>query len=260
MSPIRVMTFNIRNSGAADGTNRWPLRRSLWIDTVRSFGPDLLGVQEVLQDQYDDLTAAFDDHAGSGVGRDDGRGGGERAMILFRTSRFELLDAGTFWLSETPDKVASTSWDTCLTRSCSWVRLLDREVRRGLIFANTHFDHVGETARLESAKLLAEKLPRLAGARPVILTGDFNCTEADPPHAALTRGGMTDSYRAVHPAVSPDESSFHGFAGTTAGKRIDWIFHTPDLTATAATIDRTRGPDGRCPSDHDAVTATLRWR
>jgi endonuclease/exonuclease/phosphatase family metal-dependent hydrolase len=258
MSSIRVMTYNIRNSGAGDGPNRWPLRRSLWIDTVRKIGPDLLGVQEVLADQYDDLRADFAEYAVSGVGRDDGDCGGERAMILFHTARFELLDSGTFWLSQTPAKIASTSWDTCLTRACSWVRLHDRQAGRGLIFANTHFDHVGEQARLQSAMLLAEKLPHIGHRLPVILTGDFNCTEVDPPYAALGRGGMTD--RAVHPTPVADEASYHGFAASTTGKRIDWIFHTPELTATAATIDRTRGPDGRYPSDHDAVTATLQWR
>jgi endonuclease/exonuclease/phosphatase family metal-dependent hydrolase len=259
MTSTRVMTFNIRNSGAADGPNRWPLRRALWIDTVRQFNPDLLGVQEVLQDQYDDLKAGFPDYSVSGVGREDGDCLGERAMILFRTDRFDLLGAGTFWLSETPELVASNSWDSCLCRACSWVRLHDRRADRDLVFANTHFDHVGAEARQQSARLLGYRLPLIAAGAPVILTGDFNCTESDPPYAELLQHDrMIDSYRAVHPVPAADESSFHNFQGTTEGKRIDWIFHTAELTATAASIDRTRGPNGQCPSDHDAVTATLR--
>jgi endonuclease/exonuclease/phosphatase family metal-dependent hydrolase len=260
MNPLRVMTFNIRNSGAADGPNRWPLRRDLWIDVVRRFDPDLLGVQEVLRDQFDDLKTVFPGYGTSGVGRDDGDCRGERAMILFRSDRFELIDAGTFWLSDTPQTVASVAWDSCLCRICSWVRLSDRTAGRELVFANTHFDHVGATARLESARLLATRLPEIAGGAPVVLTGDFNCTEDDPPYRQLAASGrFTDSYRAVHPIPADDEASFHEFSGTTRGRRIDWIFNTAELTATAASIDRTRGPDGQCPSDHDAVTATCRW-
>jgi endonuclease/exonuclease/phosphatase family metal-dependent hydrolase len=260
MNPLRVMTFNIRNSGAADGPNRWPLRRALWTDVVRRFDPDLLGVQEVLPDQFDDLKTAFPGYGLSGVGRDDGDCRGERAMILHRSARFDPVDAGTFWLSENPQAIASVSWDSCLCRVCSWVRLTDRGSGRKLLFANTHFDHIGVTARIESAKLLVNRLPEIAGGAPVILTGDFNSTEDDAPYRQLAgTGRLTDSYRAVHPVPADDEASFHNFSGTTQGRRIDWIFAAPELTATSATIDRTRGPAGQWPSDHDAVTATFDW-
>lgn len=259
--PLRVMTFNVRNSGAADGPDGWPHRRDGWVAAVRRFDPDLLGVQEVLADQHEDLARLLPEYAMSGVARDDGHRGGEWALVMVRRGRFDVADAGTFWLGPDPAAVGVRAWDAAYhCRICSWARLHDRLAGRELLFADTHFDNEGAVARRESAKLLRAKLPELAGGSPVVLVGDFNCTEADEPYALLTGpGGLVDSYRAVHPAPAADEASFHGFAGDRAGLRIDWVLHTPDLAATAADIDRSSTPGGRFPSDHFPVTATLAW-
>jgi endonuclease/exonuclease/phosphatase family metal-dependent hydrolase len=114
-------------------------------------------------------------------------------------------------------------------------------------------------ARRKSAELLAAKLPELAKGSPVVLTGDFNTHETDPPYRALVGDGkLIDSYREVHPTVEADEASFNGFKGQVTGKRIDWILHSPELKATSAEIVRTHSAEGRYPSDHYPVTATLR--
>ncbi len=258
--PLRVMTSNVRNSGAPDGANAWPRRRDLWAGTVRAFAPDLLGVQEVLADQHDDLARLFPDYALHGVARDDGERDGEWALVMARRDRFDVLGSGTFWLGPDPAAVGVRAWDAAFhCRICSWATLHDRPAGRDLLFACTHLDNEGVVARSESAELLRRTLPTLAGGAPVVLVGDFNCTEADAPHALLTGGRLVDSYRAVHPNPRPDEASYHGFGGDPAGRRIDWVLHTPELAATAAAIDRTAGPDGRYPSDHFPVTATLNW-
>lgn len=256
--PLRVMTFNIRHSGAEDGNNRWELRRDLWLKVVRQFDPDLLGVQEVLADQYDFLKEQFPDYTLVGVAREDGKRQGEWSLILYRSSRFEELARGDFWLSRTPDVPGSKSWDSACCRLCSWVRLRDKQTDQNLLFANVHLDHMGEVARSESAKLLANEFAPHHGVHAIILTGDFNCTELEEPYAILTQDWI-DCYRTVHPSRNEDENTFHGFGPVTPGLRIDWILHSCQLTATQATIDRTRGPAGRCPSDHDAVTAVLQW-
>ena len=259
------MSFNIRNSGAPDGHNGWSHRRQLFCTAVAAFGPDLLGLQEVLADQHDDVVAALPDYAFSGVGRDDGRADGERAMVAFATARFELLDAGHFWLSATPE-VPSVGWDAACVRICSWVRLRDRSNGRALTFADTHWDHVGTAARRNAAGLIKRRLPAVSAGGPVILVGDFNSNEDDDWVQKLLHADrpgdvqLTDSYREVHPVRSADEASFHGFEGGTAGSRIDFILHGPEFGATAAGIDRAAGPDGRYPSDHYAVTAVLAWR
>jgi len=260
--PLRVMTFNIRNSAAKDGDNDWTNRKDLYAKTVRDFDPDLLGTQEVLADQFDALAELFPEYTAVGVARDDGKRDGEWSAIYYRKSRFEPLDLGNFWLSETPDDVGSRSWDAACTRICTWARLRDRKSGKEFLYANTHFDHKGGVARLESAKLIRKRLPALAKGAPVILMGDFNCIEDDEPYRALTAPdgngvSLVDSYRTVHSKRAPDEASFHAFKGRIEGSRIDWILHSKDFKATAAEI--VRPSNGRYPSDHYPVTAILEF-
>jgi endonuclease/exonuclease/phosphatase family metal-dependent hydrolase len=181
--------------------------------------------------------------------------------------RFEKLAEGHFWLSEKPSEPGSKSWDSSLTRMASWVRLRDLATGGGrggtpLLFVNTHWDHKGPAARLESAKLIRRKLREFQPAGPVVLVGDFNATEDDAPYAEFIKPAdgaapkLVDAYRALYPERSKDEASFHGFKGGVAGSRIDWILHTPEFRPTEAAIDRAREGE-RYPSDHYPVTAVL---
>lgn len=259
---LRVMTFNVRNSRSADGEDAWPKRKEFLLATVREFRGDLIGFQEVLADQYDELVARLPGYGWSGVARDDGVRKGEWSCVAYRQERFAEVTKGDFWLSETPTVVGSKSWDAALTRICSWVRLRDKATGREVVFANTHFDHRGVVARREAARVLSEQLSRIAPGVPAILVGDFNITEDTPAYTALIRPEAPDAirwidaYRAVHPVRQPEEASFHGFKGTVAGSRIDFIFHTAHFRATEATIVRV-AKDGRYPSDHYPVTAVL---
>lgn len=263
---LRVMSFNIRNSGAKDGADAWPKRRETFFKTIEAYDPDLLGVQEVLADQHDQIAERLTGYTLAGVARDDGKRAGEWALVAFRTSRFEKVAEGNFWLSETPD-VPSKSWDAACVRICSWVRLKDKaHGGRELIYADTHWDHVGKVARRKAAEIIKTKLPELSAGAPAILTGDFNSTEDDDWVQSLLHPEgakqvlLTDSYREVHPERSKDERTFHGFKGGLAGSRIDFVLHSDAFKATAATIDRTKSAEGRYPSDHYAVTATMEWK
>jgi endonuclease/exonuclease/phosphatase family metal-dependent hydrolase len=252
---LRVMSFNARYSAAKDGDNGWAHRKESFAAAVRGFNPDLLGTQEVMADQFDDLGVMLPGFTAVGVARDDGARKGEWSAVLYRTERFEAVASGTFWLSERPEEVGSLSWDAACVSICTWARLRERATGRVLLFANTHFDHKSGAARVESARLLSAKLPELAAGAPVILTGDFNCTEDSAPYKTLT-ATLRDSFRAVHPERGTDEATFHGFTGATKGSRIDWILHGPEFTPVTAEIVRPNG--GRLPSDHYAVTAVLR--
>lgn len=259
---IRVMSFNVRNSNSQDGENAWPKRIELFFDTIARFDADLIGLQEVLAVQHDEIERRLSGFGFSGVARDDGKRKGEWALIAYRKRRFEVVRSGDFWLSETPAVVGSKSWDAALTRICSWVRLREQATGRELVFANTHFDHKGVVARQEASRVLSQQLSGIAQGVPAILTGDLNIDEDNPAYAVLVRPDTAgavrwvDSYRTVHPVRRPDEASFHAFKGTTAGSRIDFIFHTTHFRATAGDIDRT-SREGRFPSDHYAVTAVL---
>jgi endonuclease/exonuclease/phosphatase family metal-dependent hydrolase len=264
-APLRVMSFNVRNSNARDGTNSWKYRRDYFFQVIEQFSPSLIGFQEVLADQYDDIVTRMKDYTFVGVAREDGKRKGEWALLGFRRDRFEKLDAGDFWLSEHPEEIGSVSWDAALTRICSWTKLRDRETQREFMYANTHFDHKGPVARENSARLIVTKMTELAEGKPIVLTGDFNTTEDSKAYAAIARpngsGGawLVDSYREVHPERLPEEASFNGFKPVLRGSRIDFIFHSEELKATSATIERDRSPEGKLASDHYAVTAVLEF-
>lgn len=261
--PLRVMSFNVRTSGAQDGDNHWERRREFFFATIARFRPTLVGFQEVRENQHDEIVERMSEYAFSGVARDDGKRRGEWALIGVRKDRFTTVAQGDFWLSEQPTVPGSKSWDAAFTRLCSWVRLREKSTGAEMVFANTHFDHKGVLARQHSSRVLSLELSKIAREVPAILVGDFNITEDNPAYAVLVRPDTTgavrwiDAYRSVHPKRAPDEASFHGFKGGIAGSRIDFVFHTAHFQAKAAEIDRSVSPEGRYPSDHYGVTAVL---
>lgn len=262
-STVRVMSFNIRYDNTADGLNQWSERREAVVQVVRAFTPDLLGTQECLAHQGTFLRQALPEYTFVGVGRDDGREQGEMTAIFFRTDRFDLLESGHFWLSESPQRPGSRSWDAAITRMVSWAQLRDRRDATTLWFFNTHFDHRGELARLNSAMLLRRRVLEMSGGARAIIAGDFNAPSDGAVARALRRGdgvGVTllDTYREAHPQPRADEGTFTGFGESSSGPRIDWIVVTPDIGVIDAGIDRT-ATAGRWPSDHFPVTATLRF-
>ena len=262
---LRVMSFNIRYGTAWDGENRWDLRKEFLVETIEAFEPDLLGTQETEGFQRDYLAEKLPDYDCLGVGRNDGKESGEMMALYYKRARFEKLDGGHFWLSETPEEPGSKSWDSSLPRMVTWVRLRDREFAAAppILFLNTHFDHRGQQARLESSRLIRRQIVRLAQGARVILTGDFNAAEDSEPYLALfgpddgQPSPLVDTFRVIHPEHRPDEGTFSGFrAGATGGARIDWIAVSRDWKILQAEIDRT-ARDGRTPSDHFPVTAVL---
>ena len=238
------------------GENAWACRKDAAIAHLKSLSPDLLGVQEAFVDQHDALVAALPDYAAVGVGRHDGKHDGEFASLFVRKNRFEVAESGTFWLSPTPEVPGSKFADAHLTRICTWA--LVREQDGGeILFANTHFDHVGSRARVESSRLIVAKLPAIWPGTPIVLTGDFNADDLTPEYEAILAGGLLDAYREVHPTHEENEASFNGFAGTKRGRRIDYIFTSPSFKTAAAEIDRTTFGAGRTLSDHYPVWATI---
>jgi endonuclease/exonuclease/phosphatase family metal-dependent hydrolase len=264
--PVRVMSFNIRYGTAADGENHWDKRQEFLAETIAAFEPDLLGTQETLASQRDFLADKLRGYGVFAAGRDDGKDAGEMAALFYRKERFEKLDGGHFWLSETPDKPGVKGWDAALPRVATWVKLKDLAAPTAppVLFLNTHFDHRGVKARLESARLIRKKVGELGVGCRVIITGDFNAGEGSEPYAALFADAdgkpspVMDTFRVAHPTRGKEEGTFSGFkAGSVSGARIDWIAASRDWDVRLAGIDRT-ARDGRTPSDHYPVTAVLR--
>jgi endonuclease/exonuclease/phosphatase family metal-dependent hydrolase len=264
VDPIRVMSFNIRYGTAGDGEDAWPHRRGLVMRTIGSFRPTVLGVQEALRFQLDEIGDEFREFGEVGVGRDDGAEAGEYAAILYDRRRLELLESGTFWLSDTPEVVASTSWGNRITRIVTWARFRGRaatDADGGTFYVfNTHWDHESQPSRKRSAELLLERIAgRAAATDPVIVTGDFNAGEGNPAFRRLVehdRAHLVDTFRAVHPDAD-HVGTFNGFTGERDGDKIDAVLASPEWTVLEASVVRVN-EDGRYPSDHFPVTAVLR--
>ncbi len=256
---LRVMSFNIRFGTANDGKDAWPNRKELVQKTIAAYQPDLLGTQETLPFQAEFLKQQLNGFEYFGWSRDTNVDG-EQCGIFVKKERFEVLDSGQFWLSETPDIKASKSWDSSLPRVATWVRLKDRNTGdREFFFANTHFDHRGSEARLKSAQLIRTRLSQLASGLPIVLTGDFNCDEGSEPWKEIMQDKLLkDTWREVFPQKNASEGTFSGFTGKAGDARIDWILASQHFDAKESAIDRTND-NGRYPSDHFPVTATLNW-
>lgn len=220
--PINIITYNIRLNVASDGINAWPNRKDNVKALVKFYDADILCVQEALPEQFDYLSEGTDFDV-VGVGRDDGKRKGEFSAVYFNKNRFVKKDGGTFWLSPTPD-VPSKGWDAALNRVCSWVRLYDKSNKKEFLVFNTHYDHVGVQARIESAKLLKQKIQEIAPKLPVVFTGDLNVTPETEAIATI-KSFLTDSKEvSIEPPYGPD-GTFNAFKWDSPLKnRIDYVF------------------------------------
>lgn len=260
---VTVMSWNIRYANPRDGANAWRHRRDWVAEIIQREHVDIVGLQEVLKGQLDDLKKRLPKLQVYGVGRDDGKSKGEFTPILFRPDRFELIEKSTFWLSKSPEKAGSRDWDAAITRIASWVKLKDRRTKRVFYVVNTHFDHRGKTARAESAALLIRQLRKKFADHPVILTGDFNAVPNSKPYqtligAAKPRGRFfRDSRKESKSKPTGPASTWNGFRKIVPHRRIDFVFVTDSVTVLEHRT-LTDQKKGRFPSDHLPVVTRLR--
>ena len=261
--PLRIMTFNIRLDLASDGPNAWPHRRDWVASLIRFHGADAVGVQEALAHMLTDLDTRLAGFARVGVGRADGRTGGEFSAILYDTVRLAVIDHGTFWLSPTPEVAGSKGWDAAIERVATWARFRDRRTGCSHLHLNTHFDHIGEQARQESARLIRRRLASLAGDLPVVVTGDLNADPRSVPYRIFTRdtiaGGiapLVDAFDASRTGHYGPTSSWTAFKAIEAGRRIDYVLVSPGIPVLAHGLLPDTW-DNRFPSDHLPVLAAV---
>ncbi len=228
-APVNVMTFNIRYDNPEDSLDNWKFRKDRVANAIRFYDADIVGTQEVLHNQLEDLKQRLPGYGVIGVGREDGKEKGEYSALWYKKDRFTLLDSGYFWLSETPEVAGSLGWDGACERIASWAKLQDKISGRKFFALNTHLDHVGVVARRESISLILDKVNKLSGGLPVIVTGDFNANPdsdvikhvTDPKNSQH----LTDS-RQIAAIVYGPAWSFHDFGGIPYARRplIDYVF------------------------------------
>jgi len=252
---LTVATFNVRYPEKRDGANTWEVRKDLLVATVRQMDPDLMGVQELFKVQGDYIAGKLPAYAWLGVSRR-GNTEDEYSALFYKKDRFQVVEHGEFWLSETPGKVGSTSWNMSLPRMATWALLADARGGGQLYFVNTHFAHrrEDEDARQRGARVIQDWLGTLPPSVPVILTGDFN-SGAEAGTYQVMINGFGDAWKLAPRRAGP-EGTFHGFGGKPGAERIDWIFlRGPWIVQEAATV--THNDNGRYPSDHFPVRALV---
>ncbi|WP_439182869.1 endonuclease/exonuclease/phosphatase family protein [Carboxylicivirga taeanensis] len=226
---LKVMSFNVRYDNPSDGANAWSNRKTMVFDFIKKQQPDIIGFQEVLKHQLDQLQDNLADYGHVGAGRNDGKEAGEYVPVFYLKEKYELLASSHFWLSETPEKAGSKSWGAALPRIVTWLQLKERS--NGYIFYvfNTHFSHVSDYARNESAILLLNKIKTIAGEAPVVLSGDFNAEPSERMYTTLTSNWtnywqLWDSRTLAVNNANKDFHTFNGFSEETPKIIIDHIF------------------------------------
>lgn len=232
-----VGSYNIRLKVSSDSVNgnAWQKRCQVICDQVNFMSPDIFGAQEVLHVQLLDMLQGLDGYDYIGVGRDDGKTGGEYAAIFYKPDRLRLLDQGNFWISETPDR-PGLGWDAACVRVCTWGRFAGQTATddEAFYFFNLHMDHVGVVARREGAKLIVRKIREIAQGAPVIVTGDFNVDQKDEIYSIFTESGLLkDSYLATRLRFA-ENGTFNSFdTELYTDSRIDHIFVSPNTEVEA---------------------------
>ncbi len=249
------MSFNIRLGVVDDGENSWKYRNEFLCQTIKKFNPELLGLQEAFLFQIDEILKHFPNMALMGVGRDDGKQGGEYSCILYDKTRFNVDTTETFWFSDTPNIPGSKHWGNNITRICTWAKFTDSKTKKKFYYYNVHLDHESQPSREKSTELLLAKINKQKEILPTILTGDFNCEEENPAIRTILSGGLTDTYRIKNKKIK-EEGTFHAFNGNKDGERIDFVFTSKQIKTKQSGIIRD-SYNGKFPSDHFPVIAVL---
>ena len=249
---VRWATFNIRLDTPVDSLNRWGYRMERAAQFIKDAQLDVVGTQEVLHSQFEDLKRMLPEFEGVGVARDDGKTKGEYSSVFYRKDKFDALDSGTFWLSEYPDSVGLKGWDAACVRVATWAKLQHKETGKIVMAVNTHFDHVGVEARKQSALLIIRKIKEIVGDRAAVLTGDFNVTDQSDAYQTITTNEfvLKDAHK-IAEKVSGVNYTFHNFTRQPLEKRskIDFIFVTPHIRVL--TSDIPQEVEGALLSDHN---------
>lgn len=256
----RVATYNMRYANRTDSAqgDGWQQRYPVITNLIKFYDFDILGTQECLYPQLEDLSKELPDYERYGIGRDDGKNAGEHSAIFFKKDKFTMLEHGDFWLSETPGK-PSLGWDaTCCNRICSWVKLQDRTSGKTFYVFNTHYDYQKDLARNESSKLVLKKINEIAGNGPVMFMGDLNGSNDTEWYKAIANSGiLRDTYKeAARPYAN--NGTFNDF-GKNLGSNdiIDHIFVSKQFKVEKWGV-LTDSYHGRYPSDHFPVMTVVK--
>ena len=219
-----IISYNIRYDNRWDKENLWSLRKNRLSQLLLDYDPSIFGIQEGLLNQVEWIDSTLRNYNYIGVGRDDGKGKGEFCAIYFDTTRYEVMESSTFWLSDTPNKV-SVGWDAELERICTY-GLFKKKMSGKMVWVfNAHFDHVGGIARKKSSELILKTIKEVnTQSLPVVLMGDFNSNPDSDP-IKIFKNNLEDALEISSTRLKGPNGTFNGFDKRhPLNNRIDYIF------------------------------------
>ncbi|WP_338470928.1 endonuclease/exonuclease/phosphatase family protein [Niallia sp. XMNu-256] len=257
---VKAMSFNLRYKNNNDPSpHTWDERVPTIRRLINMEKPDIIGTQEVVYSQLQDLENVLPQYNWVGLGREGGNRG-EYSAIFYNEKDYTVLEYDHFWLSDTPEVIGSKTWGNNIPRMVTWAKFLDKKSNQQFYFVNTHFDHQSDNAREKSSELLVEVTNEFDPELPVILTGDFNAEPDSLPHQILTGdGAFNDLWDTAQTRVNEDLGTFNGFKDPTGGgshKRIDWILGKGNMKTSEIEIVNYQ-KHGQFPSDHFPVMADI---
>jgi endonuclease/exonuclease/phosphatase family metal-dependent hydrolase len=256
---VSIMSFNIRYNNPSDGENRWDLRKNLVIKNIKDYNADFVGLQEVLNSQYNFVKEKLVEYNSVSRGRGVLPTEDEATPIFYKKKRWQLLNNGYFWLSETPYVPASKSWNTACCRMATWAYFKDKTTNETVVVVNTHLDHVSVQARVNGIKLIAEELKKFGTKTPCILIGDFNAEpNSDVYKTVVDEIKFIDTYRTVNPTRRVEDNTFRGWNSENGKIIIDYIFSTKPKKVKKSIVDRGI-LIGKYTSDHLPVYSEIEF-
>ncbi|OQR81984.1 hypothetical protein THRCLA_11237 [Thraustotheca clavata] len=268
-TPLSIMTFNLRFAGASDGINSWEYRKDHLFDVINRYKPTIMGTQEGLKDQLAEIHAnLIPNYERFGVEREPN---GEFEQIFYDADVLERIDGDNYWLSDTPEVPNQTAWGAPCVRMVTWCRFRLRATNQEFIFVNTQFDHRSEESRLNSAALVWKRIQEFDPSLPVFIVGDFNTYRHTSVYSYLTTeegANLAEAWRTAEHTIGDVSYTYHGWAGlendgekdpnvVRAENHIDWILFRPRNLRVLTTEVVTESRDGRYPSDHYPIQASI---
>lgn len=255
---IRIYCHNVRvdTKNLMKGERHWTDRREgvcagIFYNTRDC--PTLVGLQEVKHNQLHDILYGLgSDWTYFGVGRDDGKTAGEFAPILYKRSEWQLIASETYWLSDSPYG-PSVGWDAKHPRIVTVVTLRHLGLGKVINLLNTHYDHVGNQARVRASKLIVEIMKQLDGIS--VLCGDFNSEKHEEAYKTLSYCGLLDTAQNCQQRAG-FEFTDTGFDRNRGEKSIDFIW-CPSSIPVLNHIVLPNDYKGVLCSDHRPVTAVI---
>ena len=255
---MRAATYNVRFDSADDAANgdSWAERKGSVADVILRHDFDIVGTQEASKDQMPELAELLPgyDYIYHSYGISEGF---HNCATYYKRDKYELLDQGTFWYSETPE-VESIGWDANDHRLCHWGHFRDRATGREFFYLNSHLYWRLEVARANSGKVLVDQVRKIAGDKPVIAVGDYNSREETPQVKdilTLLRDAYTVSETAPAGPVNTDLGGGN-FLGP-AKARIDYLFVSDHVRVKDYTVIDDKCENGHYPSDHLPIVCSV---